>query len=231
MRNGLAMRAIRVRPDSESSARAMPSDSGSRLLLPLLLLLSLIVLAPAARAGCLEHLGPAEKQNGIPRGLLMAIALVESGSGGNPTPYALNINGRAIMAKTAADAAKYLRDPQGRLRTSATAGCMQLSVSHHKNAFRPVEKIMEPKENVYYAARYLARLRTETGSWAGAVARYNGGTGKLGKLYQCKVQRALVGLGADSVKLIDGTNCSQTKVPHIAPNTRRAFEEALTATS
>ncbi|HYC02864.1 MAG TPA: transglycosylase SLT domain-containing protein [Azospirillaceae bacterium] len=222
MRNGLATRAIRIRPESES---------GSRLLLSLLVMLTLVVFALPARAGCLEHLGPAEKQNNIPRGLLMAIALVESGSGGNPSPYALNIKGQPIMAKTAADAAKFLRDPQGRLRTNATAGCMQLSVSHHKNAFRPVEKIMEPKENVYYAARYLARLRTETGSWAAAVARYNGGSGKLGKLYQCKVQRALVGLGADSVKLIDGTNCTQTKVPHIAPKTRRAFEETLTATS
>ncbi len=180
---------------------------------------------PAETSGsCLESILAMETEFGIPRGLLLGIALVESGRGGYPAPFALNIRGRAIYAKNEADAARYLRDPQGRLRGGVMAGCMQLSLSHHKNSFRPVEKIVEPRSNVRFAARYLVRLRGETGSWAGAVARYNGGTNGKGRLYQCKVLSQLTALGAPSADLFDASRCKPAGKPVIAEATRRAFD-------
>lgn len=211
---------------ARAAARPQPD---SRLALALLLLFSLILLAaaPARAATCLEEIVQAEKDYKIPRGLLLAVSLVETGGSGTPVAYALNVKGRAVMAKTELDAAKQLRDARGNVRGGVFAGCMQLSVSHHKKAFTPVERIVNPAENVRYAAKYLLRLRSETGSWGAAVARYNGGTGKTAMAYQCKVRSRLVGLGAgDSAALIDGKRCPNDDPANVSPKTRRTFQEA-----
>lgn len=181
---------------------------------------------PPKPASCLSSILEAEADLGIPRGILLSIALVESGQSGYPAPFALNVAGRAVFARSEVDAARYLRDPQGRLRSGVMAGCMQLSLSHHRDGFRPVEKIVDPQANVRYAAVYLVRLRGETGSWAAAVARYNGGSGDRGRQYQCKVHGYLQALKAESATLIDGTRCRSTELPRIADKTRQAFEAA-----
>ncbi|WP_119678633.1 transglycosylase SLT domain-containing protein [Indioceanicola profundi] len=180
----------------------------------------------SAADGCLDAILAAEKELSIPAGLLLSVSLVESGQNGTPAPYAVNVQGRSLFPKTEREAASHLRDDKGKLRRNVYAGCMQLSVAHHKNSFRPVEKIVNPAENVRYAARYLVRLRQETGSWAAAVARYNGGTGDRRQHYQCQVHRQLAALGAPSADLIDGRRCKADKVVEIAPKTRRAFQVA-----
>jgi hypothetical protein len=184
------------------------------------------LVANQAQAACVDNIIQAEKEFGIPKGMLLAVSLVESGGGGTPSPYLMNVRGRAVAPQTEADAARYLRDSKGNLRDSVYAGCMQLSLAHHKQAFRPVEKIVNPEANVRYAAKYLLQLRQEVGSWAGAVARYNGSAGVKAAAYQCKVQRQLVSLGASqSASLIDARNCGAMDTPNIAPRTRRAFEQ------
>ena len=193
-----------------------------------LTLLSLLIFGTGAAraASCTDAILAAEKEFGIPSGLLLAIALVESGNSGAPAAYAMNVGGKPIMAKSEADAAKYLRDSRGRLRQGVMAGCMQLSLAHHKAAFHPVERIVSPVENVRYAARYLGRLKSMTGSWAKAVVRYNGASGKKAQAYQCNVQRRLVSLDADAASLFDGLNCSKASTPRISTKTRNAFQTA-----
>lgn len=187
----------------------------------------LLAAAGTARAdSCVDHILKAEKEHGIPRGLMLAVALVESGQDGLPSPFAVNVKGRAVYARSETEAASYLRDGRGQVRGAVTAGCMQISLAHHSAAFRPVEKIVDPQHNVGYAARYLVRLRNETGSWAKAVARYNGSAGKTARTYQCKVQRQLAALGVTEVALVDAANCGKRQEASIAPRTRRAFQQA-----
>ncbi|MFV3073094.1 transglycosylase SLT domain-containing protein [Niveispirillum fermenti] len=205
---------------------AVPSIRDSALFIAFSFVFALTFLAAPARAACLDHIVAAEKEFSIPKGILMAVSLVESGSGGAPSPYAMNIRGRTVSPRTEAEAATYLRDNQGNLRGAVYAGCMQLSLTHHKQAFRPVEKIVNPEANVRYAARYLVTLRRETGSWAGAVARYNGASGTKAAAYQCKIKQQLVSLGAQtSADLVGVPDCAGQKTPHVAPRTRRAFEK------
>ena len=120
-----------------------------------------------------------------------------------------------------------MRDNKGNLRGNVYAGCMQLSLAHHKQAFRPVERIVNPEANVRYAARYLVTLRQETGSWAAAVTRYNGSSGTKAAAYQCKIKNQLVSLGAEaSAALISAPgNCDVSDPPSIGPRTRRAFDQ------
>jgi hypothetical protein len=109
---------------------------------------------PARAAGCVQAALEAERSLDIPPGLLLSVALVESGRGGEPDPWAMNIGGRSVHANGLADAKKRLFDSHGHLRAKAAVGCMQLSVSDHRAAFHPLEKILDPQANVWYAARF-----------------------------------------------------------------------------
>ncbi|MFV3131993.1 transglycosylase SLT domain-containing protein [Niveispirillum sp. KHB5.9] len=206
---------------------ATRSQKDSGLLLAFTFLIGLMILAVPARAGCLDHIVDAEKEFNIPKGVLMAVSLVESGGGGTPSPFIMNVRGRVVIPRTEAEAATYLRDNKGNLRGSVYAGCMQLSLAHHKQAFRPVEKIVNPEANVRYAAKYLIDLRRETGSWAAAVTRYNGSSGTKAAAYQCKIKNQLVSLGAPaSADLISTTGkCDTSNLPSIGPRTRKAFQK------
>lgn len=206
---------------------ATRSRKESGLLLAFTFLIGLMILAVPARAGCLDHIVEAEKEHNIPKGLLLAVSLVESGGGGTPNAYIMNVRGRVMFPRSEAEAATYLRDNQGNLRGSVYAGCMQLSLAHHKQAFRPVEKIVNPEANVRYAAKYLVSLRRETGSWAAAVARYNGSSGPKAASYQCKIKNQLVSLGAQGSADLIGTSgkCDVSNPPSVGPRTRKAFQK------
>jgi len=182
----------------------------------------------AQAASCTEHVLEAEQELDIPRGLLLSIALVESGQDGSPQPFAMNLDGKTVYSDSASEARSHLLDKQGRVRQNATVGCMQLSVQHHRANFRPVERILDPSANVWYAARYLKRLRADSGSWSVAVARYNGGSRSQQREYTCKIYQHLESLDKTSASLLEGTRCAQGD-PAIAPETRRAFRRAQVA--
>jgi hypothetical protein len=187
-----------------------------------------IPLSTAQAESCTEHVLEAEQELSIPRGLLLSIALVESGQDGSPQPFAMNLDGKSVYSDSASEAKAHLLDKQGRVRQNATVGCMQLSVQHHRANFRPVERILDPSANVWYAARYLKRLRAESGSWSVAVARYNGGSRSQQREYTCKIYQHLESLDRNSASLLAGNRCAEGD-PAIAPETRRAFRRAQVA--
>jgi hypothetical protein len=185
--------------------------------------------APSQPASCVDHALEAERQYQIPSGLLVSLSLVETGMGGKPQPFVINDDGRAVRAETMEEAARHIRDRAGRLREGLFVGCMQLSVTHHSKNFKPVEHILDPRQNVFYAARYLKRLRAEMGSWTKAVGRYQGGTREQRLAYVCKVNGHLSQLEPRSAALLDSAHCERTDQPTIAPETRRKFRERQVA--
>ena len=84
------------------------------------------------------------RNSASPAGLLLSIALVESGQDGSPQPFAMNLDGKTVYSDNANEAKNHLLDKKGRVRQNATVGCMQLSVQHHRENFRPVERILDP---------------------------------------------------------------------------------------
>jgi len=185
--------------------------------------------ATAAPDGCVGHAVDAEQKLNIPPGMLLAIALVESGTDGTPNPYAVSANGRAITAHSTQDAARHLRDRSGKLRSNTYVGCMQLSVQVHKGQFQPLESIVDPRENVWYAGRLLVRLHGEEGSWKAAIARYNGTTPRRAQAYVCKIWQNLTELDPGSAKLIESPKCDDSDRAIIAPATRRVFRNSQVA--
>lgn len=195
--------------------------------------LGLASVQPAAAAGkipdanaCVQHAAEAEQALDIPRGLLLAIALVESGRDGIPHPYAMSVNGRAVNARNVADASRHLTDRRGQFRSNIFVGCMQLSLTYHRGQFQPTESMVEPKNNVWYAARLLVRLHGDEGSWKSAVARYNGGSTRQARNYVCKVWQNLNELDARSARLLETAGCDDSGNGSVTPATRRSYRHA-----
>jgi hypothetical protein len=92
-----------------------------------------------------EMLDAASKKYGIPANVLKAVAWQESGW----NPHALSFDGQ-----------------HGK-------GVMQIDDRFHEFARTP--DVFDPAKNIDYGAKYLANLYKETGSWQGALKRYNGG--------------------------------------------------------
>ena len=90
--------------------------------------------------GCRPFIAPAEQYYRLPPGLLSAIALVESGRGGVPYPWALNLAGQAVMAADYAEAARMLRDAKGRPRRDIAIGCMQIHMQYHLSSFNQPDR-------------------------------------------------------------------------------------------
>jgi soluble lytic murein transglycosylase-like protein len=74
---------------------------------------------------------------------------------------------------------------------------MQINHYYHGERFSSVEAMLDPAQNVDYAARFLKELREREGSWTMAVARYHAGPNNnpAQKRYVCAVIRNMVDSG------------------------------------
>ena len=162
-----------------------------------LLAAALLVTAAAAPAwtdddlrGWLKASAAEERRRAMPAGLLRAIALVESGRGGRPHPWTLNVRGRALyFPSRAAAAAALSRAPE---RTDV--GMMQINLRWHGARFASPAEALDPARNLEAAADFLAELKTEHGTWTAAVERYHSSRPGRRRAYVCKVYATLAAL-------------------------------------
>lgn len=141
-----------------------------------------------ATSDCPTLIAHTEVRRNIPRGLLMAIALTESGTGGNPSPYAMNIAGRTHFARSGQEMANIISSNWSRGVRSIDVGCMQINLKYHGANFARLTDLLNSTTNVEYGASYLIKLATETGSWKDAVMSYhNKNNPKRRAWYGCKV--------------------------------------------
>ena len=74
---------------------------------------------------------------------------------------------------------------------------MQINHHYHSEHFRNVAAMLDPRQNVDYAARFLARLHARHETWSMAVARYHAGPDNdpAQKRYVCRVIANMVATG------------------------------------
>jgi soluble lytic murein transglycosylase-like protein len=146
---------------------------------------------------CEEYLASAAAAEKVPLGVLYAVGLTETGRKGKLHPYALNIEGRTVFASSAADAMRVFGKARRNGKTLIDLGCMQINHHYHGKEFSSVEAMLDPAQNITYAARFLRQLRQREGSWTMAVARYHAGPNNnpAQKRYICAVIRNLVATG------------------------------------
>ncbi len=127
---------------------------------------------------------------------MAAIGRVESGRRGpdgtiNPWPWSINVEGTDHIFETREAAIAAVRGYLAQGVRSIDVGCMQVNLLYHPEAFATLEQGFDPMTNARYAALFLSRLHTQTGSWEKATAFYHSGNPELGEPYQKKVVSVL----------------------------------------
>ena len=149
---------------------------------------------PAGDAGlCIAAIQVAEVSRNMPKYLLHAIALTESGFWRQearsqvPWPWTVTVNGDGRYFESPYHAAEYIR---GLLRDGVTnidVGCMQINLRYHGMAFDSIEEALSPVNNVAYAVSFLEDLRKRNGAWGKAIRFYHSGDWRRGSLYRARV--------------------------------------------
>jgi len=129
----------------------------------------------------------------VPREVLYKIARLESGrhmDGRHVSwPWSLNNGGKGYFLKDSATALSTLSSLRAKGKTNIDVGCMQLNIRWHADFFDSLQQMMNPLDNVRYAARYLEQLYKETGSWEKAVKFYHSRNAKFNTVYYAKYKK------------------------------------------
>ncbi|WP_367718150.1 transglycosylase SLT domain-containing protein [Nitratireductor sp. GISD-1A_MAKvit] len=163
-------------------------------------LIALTTGAHAATNACESEILRAADRYQVPAGILYAVGLTETGVKGSLQPYALNIEGKAVFARSAGEALRSFEEARAQGKKLIDLGCMQINHHYHRDQFPNLSSMLDPRRNVDYAARFLVRLKKRHGSWSMAVARYHAGPDNdpAQKRYVCRVIANMVATGFGS---------------------------------
>ncbi len=144
---------------------------------------------------CRAPMAKLEQRYRVPRNLLGAIGLTESGYTNPetkkfaPWPWTVYSEGKGRYHASKADAIADVQALKRRGVKNIDVGCMQINLKYHPQAFHSLEEAFDPNTNVEYAAQFLAKLKTEHKSWGKTIARYHSATPKFGNRYKQKVMK------------------------------------------
>lgn len=142
---------------------------------------------------CMDAVAAAERENNIPRHLMAAIAVAESGRWNRQRkakfawPWTVMAEGKGRYLPTKAKAIATVRALKARNVRNIDVGCMQINLRAHPDAFANLEQAFDPAANVAYSSSFLKALFEETGSWQKASGRYHSATPKFNRPYRLKV--------------------------------------------
>jgi soluble lytic murein transglycosylase-like protein len=153
--------------------------------------------ASAASNACEPEILAAADRYGVPVGILYAVGLTETGNKGSLQPNALNIDGKAVFARSPQQAVLAFQQARSNGAKFIDLGCMQINHRFHSEHFRSVSDMLDPHRNVDYAARFLLQLKRKHDTWSMAVARYHAGPNNdpAQKRYVCRVIANMVATG------------------------------------
>ncbi|NBJ11011.1 transglycosylase SLT domain-containing protein [Microvirga arsenatis] len=146
---------------------------------------------------CEREMVRAASKYGVPLGMLYSVGLTETGRRGSLQPYAMNVEGKAIFSKSAAEAIQRFEEATRAGARLVDLGCMQINHFYHRENFPSLASMLDPRANVEYAARFLRELKGRHDSWTMAIARYHAGPNNdpAQKRYVCRVIANMVATG------------------------------------
>ena len=152
------------------------------------------------------------KQFNIPDKLLTSISLVESGINKNNRfiswPWTLNVAGKSKFFDNKNDALDFLK--KNYKNKNIDVGCMQISLKYHFKEFDSLENILDPDQNVKYAAKFLKNLFSKHKRWNEAISRYHSSVPIRKKQYLKRVKNYWADIRQKKIKL-KPTSRSRTK--------------------
>ncbi len=176
----------------------------------ILFLLMLALYAPVAHARpelCENAARRASLEIGVPEDVLHAISLTETGRAHEgrmrPWPWAANLDGQGYWFDGPEAALAFAQEQLSRGRRSFDLGCFQINWRWHGEHFLAPRELLDPMTSARYAARFLARLHAELGSWEAAAGAYHSRTPHLAERYRARFARFRAGLGGPHLALAD----------------------------
>lgn len=140
---------------------------------------------------CRDFIRRIEDAYKIPKGLLLAIAKVESSC----QPWVINAKGRAYRFQEYSQAVDCVRRLSGKGVRNLNIGFMQLHFPSHRKSFGDPITMLDPQTNILYAANLLIKLKKKHGSWLTAIRYYHSGSLRRGQRYFGKVSKEWQNLG------------------------------------
>ena len=128
---------------------------------------------------CKRYLNAYEKKYNMPRDMLKAIALTESGKWSKLLnkkimwPWTINVEGKGYQFDNRYQAIKAVKHFQNKGITSIDVGCMQINLKYHPEAFRTLNQAFEPRYNIGYAAKVINNKYSKNGDWETAIRHYH----------------------------------------------------------
>ncbi|PVE22477.1 lytic transglycosylase [Microvirga sp. KLBC 81] len=146
---------------------------------------------------CEKEMLRASAKYGVPVGMLYSVGLTETGRRGSLQPFAMNVEGRAVFSSSLPEAVQRFEEARRAGAKLIDLGCMQINHHYHREKFASVESMLNPRDNVEYAARFLSELKGRHETWTMAVARYHAGPDNdpAQKRYVCRVIANMVATG------------------------------------
>lgn len=154
---------------------------------------SVIANAPQHAETCGKAVTAAEKAHRLPKRLLTAVSLTESGHWHKEKqemiawPWTVYAEGRGRYLPSKEIAIKEVEALKAKGVKNIDVGCMQVNLYYHPDAFEDLDAALDPKQNTEYAAKLLKSLRDESRSWNTAIAHYHSRTHKYNIPYRQKV--------------------------------------------
>ena len=153
----------------------------------------------ATMAICRNAAIQAADRHGVPREVLVAITLVETGTKRGGTygawPWTVNVAGKGFWLDSRAAALLHAQQALARGQRSFDVGCFQLNYKWHGQHFASIDHMFEPGPSGDYAARFLKSLYSETGDWIKAAGFYHSRTQKHAVRYRNLVARSVNRMG------------------------------------
>lgn len=185
---------------------------------------------------CTAAILRAEKLEGIPDRLLLAVAMAESGRWDKATrssyawPWTVTNGGAGSFFDDQAAAMQHVMALKGAGQTNIDVGCMQVNLRAHPKAFSDLESAFDPLTNARYAARFLKQLFQETGDWSKAVAYYHSRTPEKGNAYRERVYARLDKLAPSERALAAATEAATAvgRAPALSADDKAAAQKVMT---
>jgi len=136
-----------------------------------------------------------ERRLGIPKGLLSAISLAESGRWNEANgatiawPWTVTTGGKGYFLPNRMDAIAYVKSLQADGVENIDVGCLQINLKYHPDAFVSIAQAFDANANATYAANFLAERFALSKSWIKAAGDYHSTTPALNKSYRKRVAK------------------------------------------
>ncbi|MDC0655105.1 transglycosylase SLT domain-containing protein [bacterium] len=131
---------------------------------------------------CRLHAREAEKRYQLPKLVLSAISLAESGRWHStklmsyPWPWTVTSGANSNYYADKSTAIEAVNALKARGVRNIDVGCMQINLHYHPDAFANLSEAFDPIANTDYAAKFLKDLFRSSHSWNRAIGRYHSAT-------------------------------------------------------